>query len=78
MVDSMSSTKSMSSASPASLASNAQKFAGVTPEIIYQEVAQYLSKSLECNDGTDSAISFLNDAHDLLTQALDAVEDELD
>lgn len=44
MVDSMSSTKSMSSASPASLASNAQKFAGVTPEIIYQEVAQYLSK----------------------------------
>ena len=66
---------SLTPPTPAASAAAAQGFSGITPDTIRQDIAQYLSASQEKGD-TASVTELFAAAHDVLIQALDAVEDE--
>lgn len=70
--------QSVTPPSPATMAAHSHGFSGISPDTIRHEVADYLSASMENADDTESVVQFFGAAHDVLTHALDAVENELD
>ena len=70
--------ESVTPPTPATVAAHVHGFSGVTPDTVRHEVADYLSASVDNAEDTTSVVGLFGAAHDVLTNALDAVEDELD
>lgn len=70
--------ESVTPPTPATVAAHVHGFSGMTPDTVRQEVADYLFATVENADDIASVVEIFGAAHDVLTNALDAVEDELD